>query len=72
MEEGIAESVFEVALLEYAPFIGGLGGEDPQEGIGKDWGKALGLVVGAIFLASEDGDATLGAVWIVADVLFDP
>ena len=71
MEEGIAESVFEVALLEYAPFIGGLGGEDPQEGIGKDWGKALGLVEGPIFVVPEDDDAILAAVRIVVYIAFD-
>ena len=71
-KEGVAEGVFEVTLLEDAPFIDDLGGEDPQRGVGKDRGKALRLVEGQIFVTPEDKYAAFGAVWVVVPVELDP
>ena len=59
-------------MLEDAHFLGGIGGEEPQGGAGKDRGEALGLVEGPILVVPEDDNATLGAVWVVVSVAFDP
>ena len=64
--------VFSVALLDDAPFLGVLGCEEPQRGVGKDRGKALGIIEGPIFVVPEDNYAAFGAVWIVVSSAFDP
>ena len=58
--------------MEDAPFIDGLGGEDPQRGVGKDRDEAPVLVEGLIFVVPKDDNATFGVVYIVISVAFDP
>ena len=48
--------------MKDAPFIDGLGGEDPQRGVGKDRDEELGLVEGLIFVVPKDYNATFGVV----------
>ena len=59
-------------MLEDAPFLGDLGGEEPQRGVGNDRGEAPVLVEGPIFVFPEDDCADFGAVWIVVPVVFYP